>query len=30
MATVTLDQTLDTLKQQTIDYVKLQLGDGMN
>ena len=29
MATVTLNQTLETLKQQTIDYVKLQLGDGM-
>ena len=29
MATVTLDQTLDTLKQQVIDYVRLQLGDGI-
>ena len=29
MATVTLDQTLDTLKQQAIGYVQLQLGDGI-
>ena len=29
MATVTLDQTLETLKQEAIDYVKLQLGDGI-
>ena len=29
MATVTLDQTLETLKQDAIDYVKLQLGDGI-
>ena len=29
MATETLDQTLDTKKQEVIDYVKLQLGEGI-
>ena len=29
MATETLDQTLETLKQEAIDFVKLQLGDGI-
>ena len=29
MATETLDQTLDTLKQEAIDYVQLQMGQGI-
>ena len=29
MATETLDQTLDTKKQEVINYVKLQLGEGI-
>ena len=29
MATETLDQTLDTKKQEAIDYVKLQMGEGI-
>ena len=29
MATETLDQTLETKKQEVFDYIKLQLGEGI-